>query len=204
MLQAMPQRKPNKSVLKDMLNPVLLGIGANLPSPVGPPGVTIKESLKELARNNIALVSVSRLFQTPAFPPGSGADYVNAAVLCKTQIDAPAILAILNRVENKFGRTRQHRWEPRTLDIDLLAVGDQVLPDPATHVTWRGLGPEAQKARFPTELILPHPRLHERAFVLIPLADVAPDWVHPILRLNVLDMLAALPQSSSVGIQPIA
>ena len=61
---------------------------------------------------------------------------------------------------------------------------------------WRGLTPEAQQSRAPDRLILPHPRLHERAFVLVPLADVAPDWVHPVLGRSVQQMLDDLPQAA--------
>ena len=195
-------RKPGQPVLKSMLHPVLLAFGANLPSAFGTPVETIIESLKELEKSKLVVRAVSRLFQTPAFPPSSGSDYVNAAAYCESDMAARDILDLLHRIEEKFGRLREHRWDARTLDIDLLAVGDQVFPSEAVQGNWRDLGIEAQKTHTPDQLILPHPRIQDRSFVLIPLADVAPDWVHPILGLNVTEMLDRLPADASDGIRP--
>jgi len=203
MLQPLTLRKIVQPVLKGIANPVFLALGANQTSPFGTPAETIRESLKELKKFEVDVLAVSRLFQTPAFPPSSGSDYVNAAALCKCELEPTELLATLHRVEELFRRDRQRRWASRTLDIDLLAVGDLVLPDHGVHQKWRGLDPQAQAKRTPDQLILPHPRLQDRAFVLIPLADVAPDWMHPILGLTVNDMLAELPTSAQVGIRPL-
>lgn len=93
-----------------------------------------------------------------------------------------------------MGRQRDgSRWGARGIDIDLLAMGDQVAPNAAVQDEWRGLAPDRQQATAPDRLILPHPRMQDRAFVLVPLADVAPQWRHPRTGASVAEMLAALP-----------
>ena len=148
---------------------------------------------------------LGRMYTTPCFPAGAGPDYVNAAAAGPVPAgwDAARILAALHAVEAEFGRTRETRWGMRTLDLDLLAVGGQVLPDAATQDAWRDLDPALQRREAPDRLILPHPRIQDRAFVLVPLADVAPDWRHPRLGLTVAEMLARLPPDECRDIVPL-
>jgi 2-amino-4-hydroxy-6-hydroxymethyldihydropteridine diphosphokinase len=151
------------------------------------------------------LVAKSRFFRTPCFPAGTGPDYVNAACIVQVSGDLSphAVLARLHDVEAIFGRRRARRWGMRTLDLDLLAYGDSVLPDADTQTRWRDL-PDADQARLaPDQLILPHPRLQDRAFVLVPLADVAPGWRHPVLGLTVADMVSRLPAADRAAVVPI-
>lgn len=182
----------------------LVALGANLPLADAPPAETLRAALEALASEGLSVLAVSRFYATPCFPAGSGPDYVNAAaVLDAGGRDADSILATLHRVEAYFGRVREKRWGMRTLDIDLLALGDSVLPDPETQDSWRALPPEAQVRATPDRLILPHPRLQDRAFVLVPLADVAPDWVHPRTGQSVAEMLAALPEADRAEVKPL-
>ncbi len=183
----------------------LIALGANLPFEGAAPETTLERARQALADEGIGIQSFSRLFSTPCFPAGAGPDYVNAAAVVEIpeNLDAASVLARLHAVEARFGRERLQRWGMRTLDIDLLAVGDSVLPDAATQDLWRNLSPEAQAREAPSGLILPHPRMQDRAFVLVPLADVAPDWVHPRLGQSVRQMLAALPMADRDAVKPL-
>jgi len=122
----------------------------------------------------------------------------------ETDLEPPALLEALHGIEAGFGRERRVRWGARTLDLDLLAVGGLVRPDAATHARWRDLSPERQGREAPEELVLPHPRMQDRAFVLLPLREVAPGWRHPALALDVEGMIARLPEGAAEGVAPLA
>lgn len=180
-------------------------MGANLPFQGQSPQQTLQRAIAAFPGVNLPAPIVSRFFATPCFPAGAGPAYVNAAALLMVEntVTAPEILARLHHVEALFGRARHQRWGMRTLDLDLLALGDLVLPDAATQSQWRDLDPARQASETPDSLILPHPRLQDRAFVLLPLAEVAPDWQHPLLHQTVAQMLAALPGTDLADIHPI-
>lgn len=156
-----------------------------------------------MAAQGLALRAVSRFWRTPAHPAGSGPDYVNAAALVAAEAEPEAILALLHGIEAHLGRTRAGgRWAARGIDLDLLAVGSAVLPDAAMQDRWRSLAPAAQAQVAPEGLILPHPRLQDRGFVLLPLAEIAPGWVHPRTGQSVRAMLAALDPAGLHGMVP--
>jgi len=187
-----------------MSDPIfLVALGGNLPSELGPPDVTLIAALERLPLMGVQVVAASRLYRTPCFPAGAGPDYVNAAAKVAFNGKPPELLQLLHELEAEFGRARVQRWGQRTLDLDLLAAGDLVLPDSATYLDWQDLPLEQQMKRAPDQLILPHPRLHERAFVLVPLNDVAPDWQHPVYRRKTADMLAALPEGAVAEVRAL-
>ncbi|MCF3595167.1 2-amino-4-hydroxy-6-hydroxymethyldihydropteridine diphosphokinase [Rhodobacteraceae bacterium LMO-12] len=182
----------------------LIALGSNQPSPAGPPVATLRAALAKLdASDGLSLRKVSRLYQTPAFPLGSGPDYINAAAAFDCNVTPHTLLKRLHEVESSLERHRKTRWAARTIDLDMLAFGAAVLPDRLTWRHWRDLPENLQSQAAPDELILPHPRLQDRGFVLVPLAEIAPDWRHPILDQSVSEMLAALPPDALVGITPI-
>ncbi|RBI71893.1 2-amino-4-hydroxy-6-hydroxymethyldihydropteridine diphosphokinase [Roseovarius sp. TE539] len=181
----------------------LIALGANLPSSAGAPEATLRAALAALTALGVTVSAISRFYRTPCFPPGAGPDYVNAAARLEGPSDPARMLALLHRVEADFHRVRAERWGRRTLDLDMIAAGAAVLPDAATQARWRCLPAEDQTRITPETLILPHPRLQDRAFVLVPLADIAPGWTHPLTGRTVGDMLADLPDESVDGVVPL-
>ncbi|MBT8410706.1 MAG: 2-amino-4-hydroxy-6-hydroxymethyldihydropteridine diphosphokinase [Octadecabacter sp.] len=173
----------------------LIALGANIgPHGTGPLGLaqTLRAAAARLGQV-FGAVTLSRLYRTPCFPAGAGPDFVNAACAVQTDMQPEALLAQLHAIEAEFGRERTVRWGQRTLDLDLIACGDRILPDVATFRHWRDLPSHEQAEQAPDRLILPHPRLQDRAFVLVPLADIAAGWVHPDSGLTTAMMCDALP-----------
>jgi len=161
---------------------IVIGLGANLDSPAGPPESTLRAALRALEEADVSIADNSRLFRTPAWPDPSDPPFVNAVARIETALAPCDLLALLHRIELVFGRVRGARNAPRPLDLDLLDYNGLVQDGPPT---------------------LPHPRLAERAFVLIPLADVAPDWRHPVDRRTARELLAAIPAAERAAIRPL-
>ena len=158
---------------------ILIAIGANLPAPDGRPALaTCRHAAAALdALPGLRLRGLSRWWLTAPVPASDQPDYVNGVALLSGETDPAALLAGLHALEGRAGRVRGAVNAARTLDLDLIAMGGVVraAPDP----------------------VLPHPRMHERAFVLGPLVDVAPGWVHPRLRRTAASLLAGLgPQAA--------
>lgn len=144
----------------------------------------------------------SRWYRTPAWPPGSGPDYVNGAAELEAAAAPEAVLATLHAVEARLGRRRGQRWGPRVCDLDLVASGAEVRPDAATLRAWIARTGAAQ-LEPPPGLLLPHPRLQERAFVLVPLAEIAPDWRHPVLGRTAGELAAGLTAAARAEVVPL-
>ena len=182
---------------------VLISLGCNQNSVWGDATLTIAHALKRLADEFQQPPKTSRLFATPAFPAGAGPDFVNAACTIQSSLAPNEILQKLHGIEAEALRNRDKRWAPRTLDLDLLAIDDLVLPDLPGWKTWHDLPLDVQMKSAPEQLILPHPRLQDRSFVLVPLTEVAPDWTHPILGKSVIAMRDALPAAELAAVVPL-
>ena len=110
------------------------------------------------------------------------------------------LLRRLQRIETALGRTRKAgRWDARVCDLDLLFTEQDVVPDAAT---WHRVAAGPAEADRPG-LVLPHPLLHTRAFALVPMADVAPDWRHPLLGRTVTEMISDLPEGEAETVRPL-
>lgn len=182
----------------------LISLGSNVTSRHGTPRETVAKALVALGEEPLRRIAQSALYLTPFVPAGMGADVVNAAALVQTELSPRALLDHLHAIEARFARTRTQRWVDRTLDLDLIAVGGRVCPDAATVNHWIGLEPDLQKRFAPDELVLPHPRLQDRAFVLVPAADVWPDWVHPLLAASIAEMRDGLPPQDVADVKRLA
>lgn len=181
----------------------LIALGANQSSRVGTPSETLAAAIVALSDSPLKVEQSSRFFATPCFPQGTGPDYVNATVTVSGLTDPYQIMDILHGIEAEFGRERRSRWGQRCLDLDLIAVADNVLPNRDVLAHWMNLPLDQQTTETPDTLILPHPRLQDRGFVLVPLAEIAPDWVHPILGKSVLELRDALPEAEKTAPRPL-
>src|SRR5215469_4201826 len=150
---------------------ILIGMGGNLHSPVfGPPRETLTAALAAVEHEGISILNRSILYRSEPLPRASHPWFVNAVVSVATELGPRELLAVLQAIETRFGRIRAERNAARILDLDLLAYHGVVMQTPT--------------------LILPHSRLHERRFVLVPLVEIAPDWRHPRLALTGGELLA--------------
>lgn len=181
----------------------IIAFGSNEISDYGDATSTLKYSVKAVSKLSKTRLKCSRYFTTPAFPADSGPDYVNAVVALETSVPPEVLLEKLHQIEASAGRARQVRWGQRTLDLDLIAYGELVAPDIAGFNHWRNLPLEDQMNLAPQELILPHPRLQDRAFVLVPLCDIAADWVHPVLQQTARALCDALPVEDRAAVVPL-
>ena len=147
-----------------------IGAGANLGEPVR----QIRQALDELEKSpGVGLLGTSSLYRTQPMGPIAQPPFVNAVFSLECGMSPQDLLALLLSVEEKMGRIRRERWGPRVIDLDLLFFDEAIISEQGLEV--------------------PHPRLHERRFVLTPLVEIAPDVVHPVLKKSAFDLLAALP-----------
>ncbi|MBW4485641.1 MAG: 2-amino-4-hydroxy-6-hydroxymethyldihydropteridine diphosphokinase [Tildeniella torsiva UHER 1998/13D] len=156
--------------------PCAIALGSNL----GDSQTILRQALTALADcPDIDVIARSSLYQTIAIGPPQP-DILNACALLNTPLSARDLLDRLLGIEQQFGRVRGERWGPRTLDLDLLFYGQALITEPTLHI--------------------PHPRLRERAFVLIPLAEIAPSWCDPVSGQSVRLLCQAV---DPAGVQPL-
>lgn len=170
---------------------IVIGLGSNLTTKKFLTSKEILEAAISLLREkDLDVKNISNFYETEPVPKSDQPWFVNAAIRVETSFAADKLLNILHDVENELGRVRKERWEARIIDLDLLCYNDLIVPN---EKAWS----KKVKEEVPKGVIIPHIRLHERDFVLIPMNDVAADWQHPIFKKNTQKLLDDL---DSVGI----
>jgi 2-amino-4-hydroxy-6-hydroxymethyldihydropteridine diphosphokinase len=152
---------------------ILIALGANLPSPAGGPQQTLEAALERLEASGVHIAARSRWYRTAPVPVSDQPWFVNGVARVETALEPAALLMLLRQVEEAFGRQRTMPNAARTLDLDIIDYDNRV--------------------ENTAELTLPHPRMQDRAFVLLPLAELAPGWRHPTLGKTVENLISDLP-----------
>jgi 2-amino-4-hydroxy-6-hydroxymethyldihydropteridine diphosphokinase len=156
---------------------ILIGIGANLPGPdFTLPRDTCDAAVKALEQAGLVILHQSGWYKSAPVPASSQPWFINGVIAIEASLGPVDLLSTLHLIEEHFGRTRSKKDEARTLDLDLLAYEERV-------IGWDNSD---------ASLIVPHPRMNERSFVLIPLQEIVPDWHHPALNLSLKQMIGAL------------
>jgi 2-amino-4-hydroxy-6-hydroxymethyldihydropteridine diphosphokinase len=165
-------------------NMIIIALGSNLSSKFGPPKSALRRAIQELTAAGIRTIRTSNLYETEAHAYISQPNFLNAAITVDTPLPAHTLLQVLKRIEAEAGRGKEKSgrvpyflWKPRPLDLDIVSYKGLVC-------NWRACRPCADK-----RVILPHPRVHERNFVLSPVAAVAPEWHHPVFGLTAAQLL---------------
>lgn len=158
---------------------ILIGLGSNMTGPWGSPRDCVGRALAALDKQPLKLCKASTLIETTPFGRQDQPSYINAVARIETRLRALHLLQVLRDIERSAGRERRERWGERTLDLDILDYNGVIVEDGVEQST-------------DAELVLPHPAIAEREFVLAPIAEIAPRWKHPVTGLTAKAMLAVL------------
>jgi len=152
---------------------IFIGIGSNLKSETyGPPISNCEAAFEQISQNRVDILRQSSWYETVPIPASTQQNFVNGVVAVKTNLDSSQLLDVLLAIEIEMGRQRLEPNAARIIDLDLLSFNAKIIDS--------------------DRLTLPHPRLTERAFVVQPIAEIAPDWRHPISGLLITEILAGL------------
>ncbi len=160
---------------------IIVALGANLPGSHGAPEQALQAALKAMESYGITIEAASRTWLTEPVPVSSSPWYRNAVAVVSTSLPPRQLLDVMRQIEQNFGRDHDaERNSPRVLDLDLIAYHDEIINDP--------------------ELTVPHPRMDTRAFVLLPLQEIAPHWRHPRLETSLAELIKQIPPGQKAGL----
>ncbi|HEX5957322.1 MAG TPA: 2-amino-4-hydroxy-6-hydroxymethyldihydropteridine diphosphokinase [Hyphomicrobiaceae bacterium] len=185
----MPDKGTQDLVNFSRTGTILLALGGNVAGRWGSPRASLERALSELRRAGITIICNSHFYKTAPVGSGRQPSYLNAVVVARGSIGPGRLLRLLKRLEQRAGRHSTPPLQPRPLDLDILDFGGR-------RLHWPGAPGRRQRGR----LILPHPLLHTRAFVLVPLLEVAPGWSHPVLGQRAKALLARLGPAGRRGV----
>jgi len=153
-----------------MINVFLL-LGGNL----GDRHLFLEQAIQHIENDIAPVLKASSVYETESWGKTGAPDYLNQVIMLQTNLSAQTILQKILNIENILGRSRGEKWGSRTIDIDILFYGQAIINEPGLHI--------------------PHPELHNRRFTLAPLAEIAPDWTHPVFKKNILQLKNQLKDS---------
>jgi 2-amino-4-hydroxy-6-hydroxymethyldihydropteridine diphosphokinase len=162
------------------MDEIWIALGANIPGTFGSPHESLTTAIREIETAGLAVFARSPVYSTPPVGSVRQPQFLNMVVGIRGSVGLIALLRFLKRLERMAGRRQQGHWRPRPLDLDILDYGGRVVGRPG-------------RRRMAGRLSLPHPELHKRGFVLVPLVSVAPHWWHPVLGMNARQLLAKRP-----------
>lgn len=159
---------------------IILGIGSNLGTTTSASPLENCNNAVENLKNFFLVNQISKWYESEPIPKSNQNWFVNGVVQIKTSLNEFEVIRILQSIEKEFGRSRKKKNEPRILDLDIIAFNNKILNK--------------------NNLVIPHPRMHLRKFVLLPLRDINPYWVHPVLKMNVNNLIQKINIDQKINI----
>lgn len=153
------------------MNRIALALGSNLGDRLG----NLRKAIRLLKTSGIRITATSDIFETSPYGKPDQPRFLNACAIIETDQDGEELLVLLKDIEKQVGRIEREKWGPREIDIDIIFIDQKVVESETLHV--------------------PHPEMHKREFVLKPLAQVAPDWIHPVLERTVQEIASEITEN---------
>jgi len=185
-------------------NPIHLAVGSNLQYDNKTSLAIVRMVYDILNEHEINVIAKSSFWHSSAYPNKLDPPFINSVVEVSTKKEPLELLIILKEIETFLGRKTTSRWSSRTCDIDIISIGQETIPNLRTALLWMN-NEEAKKGiSTPDQLIIPHPRMHERSFVLGPLNEISQTWMHPVLQKTSKELWESLSDHDKIESYPLS